>query len=161
MEEKHLSAVHDDADLLLCDPHGVLGLLDGAGEQLFLDAGVEGNYVKFEECLLWLRLVGRERINGRAGVFPLVGERGGPDGGVDLVQDGFADGPNAVLGGVNQPALNSAGEGVLVDFYSNKSFVFCWYVSPIVEVVYLYIYLFVYLSTLPKIRGGGKLRDFV
>ena len=74
-------------------------------------------------------------MNGLAGVLPLVGEHGGPDGGVDTVQDGFADGPNAVLGGVNQPALNSAGEGVLVVFYSNKSFVFCWYVNPIVEVV--------------------------
>ena len=41
MEEKHLSAVHDDVDLLLCDPRGVLGPLDGAGEQLFGDAGVE------------------------------------------------------------------------------------------------------------------------
>ena len=38
--------------------------------------------------------------------------------------DGFVDGPNAVLGGVNQPALNFAEEGVLIVFYSNKSFVF-------------------------------------
>ena len=92
MEEKHLSAVHDDADLLLCDPHGVLSPLDGAGEQLFCDTGVEGNYVEFEECLLWLRLDGREPINDRAGVLPLVGERRGPDDGVDTVQDGFAGG---------------------------------------------------------------------
>ena len=109
MEEKHLSAVHDDVELFFCDPRGVLCPLDGAGEQLFCDAGVAGNYVKFEECLLWLRLDGREPINGRAGVLPLVGEHGGPDGGVDPVQDEFADGPNGVLGGVNQPALNSAG----------------------------------------------------
>ena len=60
--------------------------LDVAGEQLFRDAGVEGNYVKFEEFLVWLRLDGRGPINGRAGVLPLAGERGGPDGGVDPVQ---------------------------------------------------------------------------
>ena len=59
------------------------------------------------------------------------------DGGVDPVQDEFADGPSAVLGGVNLPELNSAGKGVLVVFYCNKGFVFCWYVNPIVEVVCL------------------------
>ena len=40
------SLLKDDTDLLFYDG-GVLGLLDGAGEQLFLDARVEGNYDKF------------------------------------------------------------------------------------------------------------------
>ena len=62
MEEKNLCAVNDDVDLLLCDPRDVFSPLDCAGEQLFCDAVVEGNYVKFKECLLWLRLDGREPI---------------------------------------------------------------------------------------------------
>ena len=47
VEEKHLYAVNDDADLLLCDPRDVFSPLDSAGEQLFRDTVVEGNYVKF------------------------------------------------------------------------------------------------------------------